>query len=87
MEGGRFQSGALALAPRTFVFKVCRSYTDGGRPFSKWGSRLGAAQIRLKIYEGALPDRISQVRRQRARRGQMRKNDLSSHKPFVKSIK
>ena len=48
MEGGRFQNGALALAPRTFVLKVCNSYTDGGRPFSKWGSRLGAAHIRLK---------------------------------------
>ena len=51
MEGGRFQNGALALAPRTFVLKVCNSYTDGGRPFSKWGSRLGAAHIRVKILQ------------------------------------
>ena len=49
---GRFQNGALALAPQTFVLTVCNSYTDGGRPFSKWGSRLlGAAHIRLKSLQ------------------------------------
>ena len=40
MEGGRFQNGALALAPRTFVLKVCNSYTDGGRVVFKIGLSL-----------------------------------------------
>ena len=31
----RFRNGALALAPRTFVLKLCNSYTGGGRPGPK----------------------------------------------------
>ena len=36
-RAGGFQNGALALAPRTFVLKVCNSYTDGGRVAFKLG--------------------------------------------------
>ena len=78
-RAGGFQNGVIALSPRTFVFKVCNSYTDGGQvvfkmglplwrrahssselatvtrmeggSFSKWGSRLGAADIRLKSLQ------------------------------------
>ena len=35
--GARFQNGGLALAPRTFVLKVCNSYKDGGRFVFKMG--------------------------------------------------
>ena len=31
------QNGVPALAPRTFVFKVCNGYTDGGRVVFKMG--------------------------------------------------
>ena len=47
-RAGRFQNGALALAPRTLVFKFATVTGMEGRSFSKWGSRLGAADIRLK---------------------------------------
>ena len=36
-RAARFQNGALALAPRTFVLKVCNSYKDGGRFLFKMG--------------------------------------------------
>ena len=36
-RAGRFQNWALALAPRTFVLKVCNSYKDGGRFLFKMG--------------------------------------------------
>ena len=36
-RAGGFQYGALALAPRTLVLKVCNSYTDGGRFLFKMG--------------------------------------------------
>ena len=35
-----FQNWALASAPRTFVFKVCNGYRDGGRFLFK-GARSG----------------------------------------------
>eukprot|EP00959_Pyramimonas_sp_CCMP1952_P368214 7713023-Pyramimonas_sp.AAC.1 len=28
LEAGRFQNVALALAPRTFVLNICKSFTD-----------------------------------------------------------
>ena len=45
-RAGPFQNGALTAALRTCVFNVCNSCTGGGRAISKWGSRLGAADIR-----------------------------------------
>ena len=54
-EGG-FQNVALALAPRTFGSQCRNGCADGRRPvlkmmrwFSKWGSRLGAADTRLAM--------------------------------------
>ena len=36
-RGIRFQNGALASAPRTFVLKVRNGYTDGGRLLLQMG--------------------------------------------------
>ena len=44
-----FQNRALALAPRTFVSNFATVTGMKGGSFSKLGSRLGAAHIRLKI--------------------------------------
>ena len=46
-RAGLFQNGALALAPRTFVRNT---HTESGS-FSKWGSRHGAAGIRLESLQ------------------------------------
>ena len=51
LQGSRavpFQNGALALAPHTFVIKLALVSTIEGGWFSKLGSRLSAAHIRLK---------------------------------------
>eukprot|EP00959_Pyramimonas_sp_CCMP1952_P180033 3764546-Pyramimonas_sp.AAC.1 len=52
----RFQNVALSLAPRTFVYNKCESFTDRGRfLFSKCGFRLSTAHIpfqNLQEFDG-----------------------------------
>ena len=45
-----FQNWALALAPRTFVLKVCKRYRDGGRLLFKmrlWGACFSRARVQV----------------------------------------
>ena len=44
----RFQNKALALAPRTFVLKLCNNYTDGGRLVFKMGLSPSAFLINVR---------------------------------------
>ena len=54
-RAGHFQNRALALPLRTFVLKVCNSYTDGGRVVFKMGLspwRRGHSSSKFAIAKG-----------------------------------
>ena len=60
LTAARFQNKALALAPRTFVLKLCNNCTDGGQLVFKMGLSPSAFLINVRptgrlSFKGARP--------------------------------